>query len=277
MVNNIEEFVAYIPTAAGSEWSTISPFVKLAQNEITGSLTGDDLFTKVETLAANNKVREMLTQLVCLKAYNQAIPFSDVVQSPNGFAVVSNSNLTPASKERVERLILWCEKQIDTLTDLFINVAIATPDLLTEWKKFDFFNDLTNCLFLTGIDMSSLYVTNQMPRKTFESVKYKFLVWQEEVLAPVISKVFLDEIISHIRDNALTAAEKEIVSYGKMVLCSLLSADQLKVDKLLNYISTKLDNDLVTYATYAASAEYALKTSAPYANDASHPTFFFGV
>lgn len=40
------------------------------------------------------------------QAFHNAIPSLDLVLTPNGFGIVSNTNVVPASKERIERLLL---------------------------------------------------------------------------------------------------------------------------------------------------------------------------
>lgn len=43
-------------------------------------------------------------RVIALQAYMNAIPTLDLILTPNGFGIVSNQNVVPASKERVERL-----------------------------------------------------------------------------------------------------------------------------------------------------------------------------
>lgn len=47
----------------------------------------------------------MCSRLVVADALRRAIPSLDIVLTPNGFAVVNTSNLAPASKPRVDRLV----------------------------------------------------------------------------------------------------------------------------------------------------------------------------
>ena len=55
---------------------------------------------------ADDKPRKVITaKLIATEALRRAIPSLDLVLTPNGFGVVSNQNIAPASKERVDRLI----------------------------------------------------------------------------------------------------------------------------------------------------------------------------
>lgn len=277
MITNIEQFAEYIPTAAGSEWATLEPFVNEAKDQLKINLLGKDLFDKIVTLAVDAEARVICARLLCLQAYKNAIPFCDVIQTQNGFAVVSNANLAPASKERVERLIEWCVQQIDINTDMLLNTVIMTSALLTEWKKFRGFKELTACFFATGTDYGVYCKVENMKRKSFLEKMPMLLMYQENVLAPVISKVYLDQLIEELRNRTFTTGSDRVINYCKLILGALVNADQLQADKLLNAVSTMLEKGKATYTTYAGSDEYKLKIAPKYENKSDHPTFFFGL
>jgi hypothetical protein len=278
MITNIEQFVEHIPTASGSEFGALEPYVNESKDLLKLNLLGADLYNKIDGLQVSDTAYITLARLVCAMAYKNAIPFVDLVQTANGFAVVSNGNLAPASKERVERLIEWLTNQIDTTTDLLINQVMVTSALLTEWKKFNRFNDLTSCFFVTGNDYSVYCKVDKVrKRELFEQNKPQMLAWQENVLAPVISKSYLSQLITENRNQIFTTGAPNVINYCKLILGALHTGDVAQVDKLLNTVATVLEKSTNTYTTYAASDEYKLKTAAKYENKADHPTFFFGL
>lgn len=60
---------------------------------------------QLEDLEASHTTRILACQIAAYDAFHRAIPHLDVILTPNGFGIVSNSNIAPASKERVERLM----------------------------------------------------------------------------------------------------------------------------------------------------------------------------
>ena len=46
-----------------------------------------------------------MSRIVAFDAFRNAVPHLDLILTPNGFGIVNNTNIAPASKERVERLI----------------------------------------------------------------------------------------------------------------------------------------------------------------------------
>lgn len=278
LINSIEDFVRWIPTASGSEWSALQPHVETAQIDLTLNLLGADLNTALIALEVTTVHRIVANKLLALTAYHAAIPFVDLVQTENGFAVVSNNNLAPASKERVERLIGWCEGQIDELTDLLIKLVMGNTALLEKWTLFPEFKELVNCFFVTGKDFAGfINSTEKLRRKELLQHKSELLSWQENVIAPVISKNYLAQLISEIRVQTFTPGATNMIGHCKLVLSALVAGNTDQAERLLSKISNLLDANLATYTAYAASEEYALKNATRDVNKADHPTFFFGL
>lgn len=278
IISSISDFTNIIPTAEGTQFSAIEPFLSQAENQVKILLLGKDLFDLINAKELTDMAKIQTKVLIAHMAYHDAIPFTDLIQTPTGFAVVSNSNQAPASKERVERLISWVKYAIDRQTDMLINLVYSTPDLLTEWKKFNLFNDLINCFFFTGIDYGfHVNVGAKEKREQFLGDKGKLITFQENILAPVISKAYLDQLITEIRNNNTSAGSANIINQCKMILARLIEGNKEESVKLLNAISNILESNLNTYATYANSDEYKLKTSEKYKNTADAPAFFFGI
>ena len=176
LINNVSDFLKSIPTAQGTEWAAIEPFVKAADRHTKSTLTGVDLYNYIEGLSPDtNSLQDELRNIIAYKAYKSAIPFVDLIQTQNGFGVVSNANIAPASKERVERLIAQCDQQLDTATDMLILQISAVPAALAEWTKFGGFEELTNCIFQTGIDFCKFVKSDNLKRKTFLAAKNDLL------------------------------------------------------------------------------------------------------
>lgn len=277
LINTINDFVKIIPTADGTEFDAIQPFLVEAESQLKGLLLGEDLFNAIAALSEDSAVKLQLKVLVANTAYHDAIPYVDMIQTANGFAVVSNSNMAPASKERVERLIKWVGAVLDRNIDILINHVYRNGLLLAEWKKFSSFNDLVNCFFFTGSDFAFYAKVTGNKREQFEKEKGRLIAWQENILAPIVSKAYLAALISQIRDNMLAAGSPNVIHYCKMILAQLIEDNQQQAEKLCNALANILDSNLETYATYASSEEYALKTAAKYENKSDDKAFFFGL
>ena len=87
----------------------------------------------IDAMLAANPHAPLLAALAAVAAHRalaDAIPSLDLVQTVNGFAVVSNQNLAPASRDRVDRLITAHRSQCDTAINALMPMLAASP----EWR-----------------------------------------------------------------------------------------------------------------------------------------------
>lgn len=80
-------------------------FLDLAEDWVRTTFTSETTFNTICSYTDSNLLKVLTARLVVADALRRAIPSLDIVLSPNGFAVVNTSNLAPASKPRVDRLI----------------------------------------------------------------------------------------------------------------------------------------------------------------------------
>jgi len=277
LITSIDQFVKHIPTAAGTQFAAIEPFLEQAEKQIITQLVGEDLYQYLETEPIDTNLVMLASRLLCYTAYKDAIPFVDLIQTPNGFGVVSNSNVAPASKERVERLLEQCAKMINLSTDLLITSILETPLALAEWAKHRKFNNLTNCLFITGIDYAN-YSPENGSRVDFLKAKSNLLAAQKDDLSEAISIDYVAELISQQRSNTVTEDNAFVIENCKTILAKYAEPKgEHEAEEMLGQLINFLNKDIDSYPAYKASAEYALRNTEVYANKQTDPTFFFGV
>ncbi len=277
LVNSIEEFVKYVPTALGTKWGPLSPYMEEADFEMEIFSFGKDLLDAIKALDQTNQIRRITCKIHCLLGYHHAIPFTDLIQTETGFAVTSNQNLSPASKERVERLITWCVDQIGTLTDMLTEALRADNTLLAEWKKFSGYSQIFDSLFISGNDFAKSAKIEGSNRDVFLNAKPDIVTLQLNLLAPVVSKQYLAELITMVRDNSVTEDAKPVITLCKQVLGQVYNKNQDQATKTLNEITNLLESDNSKYSVYFASPEYSLRHSANYVNNQADPIYFFGI
>lgn len=80
-------------------------FLDLAEDWVKTTFTSESTFNTIYGYTDSNNIKILCSRLVVADALRRAIPSLDIVLTPNGFAVVNTSNLAPASKPRVDRLV----------------------------------------------------------------------------------------------------------------------------------------------------------------------------
>ena len=83
----------------------LSLFLDLAEDWVKTTFTSESTFNTICGYTDSNPVKILTARLVVADALHRAIPSLDIVLTPNGFGVVNTSNLAPASKPRVDRLV----------------------------------------------------------------------------------------------------------------------------------------------------------------------------
>ena len=110
--------------------------LELASSEdwLISQIVGDATANSMEE---GSTIFNMCVSIVSCDALRRAIPALDLVLTPNGFGIVQNSNVVPASKERVERLIHSCVVRRDhAIERLYPMLARHDSWQNSEQRKF---------------------------------------------------------------------------------------------------------------------------------------------
>lgn len=110
------------------------PYLETAEQWAIDTFVPEAIFNEIATadsFGPNERFRYPLEKLVACHAYMTAIPSLDLVLTPNGFGIVSNQNVVPASRERVDALITSLESQRDAAIEALILRLSARP----EWRQ----------------------------------------------------------------------------------------------------------------------------------------------
>lgn len=111
LINNDDTLRQFLPNVFATVKGEVSLFDKvkvdidLAENWVIETFTSSKTFNTICGYVEDNPIRIITAKLIASEALRRAIPSLDLVLTPNGFGVVSNQNIAPASKERVDRLI----------------------------------------------------------------------------------------------------------------------------------------------------------------------------
>ena len=110
------------------------PYLETAEQWAIDTFVPEAIFDEIaeaESFGPNERFRYPLEKLVASHAYMTAIPSLDLVLTPNGFGIVSNQNVVPASRERVDALITSLEFQRDAA----IEALIYRLSSRTDWRE----------------------------------------------------------------------------------------------------------------------------------------------
>ena len=108
------------------------PYLETAEQWAIDTFVPEAIFDEIDDgFGPNERFRYPLEKLVACQAYMTAIPSLDLVLTPNGFGIVSNQNIVPASRERVDALMNSLESQRDSA----IEALILRLSSRTDWQQ----------------------------------------------------------------------------------------------------------------------------------------------
>ena len=143
LIQNDTELRKYLPNALTTvEGETplyvkINPYLAKAHAWLAKHFTGTDILTAIEASAPADPLRDLCAHIVAVDAFRRAIPSLDLILTPNGFGIVSNQNIVPASADRVKRLIDSLLTNRDSLANTLLDSLAKRSDWLeTEQAQF---------------------------------------------------------------------------------------------------------------------------------------------
>ena len=113
-------------------------FLDLAEDWVVNTFTSVSTFNTICGYTDSNNIKILCSRLVVADALRRAIPSLDIVLTPNGLAVVNTSNLAPASKPRVDRLVGSMLSHRDDCIAALLPELVGASKWLTS-SQADFF------------------------------------------------------------------------------------------------------------------------------------------
>lgn len=210
-------------------------FLDLAEDWVVNTFTSVSTFNTICGYTDSNNIKILCSRLVVADALRRAIPSLDIVLTPNGFAVVSTSNLAPASKPRVDRLVGSMLSHRDDCIAALLPELVGASEWLTS-SQADFFGAT---LFP---DLDIVDAVGGATGSKWE----KYLELRPQVIdleASLAEEWFSPELMSALRSENLrgdlTEKRSEIVRQVKaQVVGYLLSAsfNSRRLADIVNYI-----------------------------------------
>ena len=143
LINNDDTLRHYLPNVFATVKGEVSLFDKvkvdidLAENWVIETFVSTKTFNTICGYADDNPIKIITAKLIASEALRRAIPSLDLVLTPNGFGVVSNQNIAPASKERVDRLIgLLADYRDECIANLLPALVGASQWLTSSQASF---------------------------------------------------------------------------------------------------------------------------------------------
>lgn len=192
----------------------LTSFLDIAEEWVAHTFTSQATFSTIAGYADANIIKTYAAKVVVCEAFKNAVPSLDLILTPNGFGIVSNSNVAPASKERVYRLIDSLEAERDNAIRLLLSSLPGEPSWMTstqcEYFSATMFPNLDICDYLG--------VAHQQWKK-YQEVRATLLEIEQHIATQFLGQEQLDVF----RKEAMSPSSTS--SLMKTVIRSLQAAE----------------------------------------------------
>lgn len=210
---------------------------------------------------------------VCFRAFYLAIPMLDLVLTGSGFGVVSNQNIAPASRDRVDALRTNMRNHMDDARDNVTNMLIALGN--NDWSQSFTARTLITSLIFTGEEMR-LYCGKPDAHLSDLQENVVKLREADEMLCTYFSEELYAHLLEKLRIDSFSDKEINLVSYMRQAIGYKFQDNRMALKQMLRNISQYLEDNIDDFPTYKASKAYEVKHFEFYQNAQDDTTFFFG-
>lgn len=193
LITSEEILRRYIPNVLASVKGEVplidklTSFLDIAEEWVAHTFTSESMFSTIAGYADANVIKTYAAKVVVCEAFKNAVPSLDLILTPNGFGIVSNSNVAPASKERVNRLIDSLEAERDNAIRLLLSSLPGDATWITstqcEYFSATMFPNLDICDYLS--------VTHQQWKK-YQEVRATLLEIEQHIATQFLGTEQLD-------------------------------------------------------------------------------------
>lgn len=260
-------FQDYVPAFRDSEprtYDAILPYMERYLREAETQLHVPENFEDTPRLEA----------FVYKSAAFDALPHVDLVLTESGFAVVSNQNLAPASRDRVDRLREQLRQEKSVARDALLGELVK----IEKWRE-NFGPQLRTSLLWTPSLCRSHGITtannSHVFDEEFDALRANIDAAQADV-AKIISREQMDWLLRNqdvIDPGDMRAALCDKVRYlMAAIVMRLGAATRTLRENLQSFLNLRAED----LPEYRDSSKYAADHFQPYENKAEDSCFFFG-
>ena len=213
----------------------------------------------------------LLEAYVYKNAAAEAIPSLDLILTDSGFAVVSNQNLAPASRERVSALLNSLRRQASDARDLLLLDLCNTNWVNSKQCKL-VRTTLLWCPMLAR--RYGIVIKDTDPQNDF-LLHLPAIEQASEMTTNIIGQQLMDFLISHQDEYSEKPAYVLVRESTRKYMSAVVQQNRRAAEAQRQYILKKIEILADELPEYKKSSTYRAAQAKNYENKQEDPTFFF--
>lgn len=247
----------------------VAPFLNSAEQWLVSNFCSLKTFNVVCGYTDDNPTKVTAQRIAVCEALRNAVPSLDLVLTPNGFGVVSNQNIAPASKERVARLVASLAEQRDDLLELFIPLLVGA----SKWKESEQFAFFSASLF-PNIDLASICGCNSNRWEKYLELRPKAIDIEDSLAEEFFSPELMYKFRLAVIGGSVSATAEPIVRGIKAQVVDVLLGKPISTRRMVDLVNI-IRNDKNSFPEWHNSATAKLFAPPVFKNSKKSAGYFF--
>lgn len=263
LITNDQQLRRYLPNAFDTVegetpfYEKIMPWLDQAERWVMTQFIGCDLAPELTAMPENEPLRTCANLVTVHEAFMRAVPSLDLVLTPNGFGIVSNQNVAPASPHRVARLL----GSLETSRDIAIEQLIHNLFLNSTWAASPV-RQWFNATLFPNIDLANLCGFTDHRWANYLGLRSKAIDVEqrlaEEYISPEQLAVFRSEVMAMLSDlTVATSHHFRVIEQLRHAVVTVLQGNQVPVQSLRDIVDFMRKNE-ASFPHFRNSATYKL-------------------
>ena len=246
-----------------------------AETWLTDTFVSTDTMSRIKNYSDITPLPHFCRIIVTAEAMLHAIPQLDLILTPNGFGIVSNQNIAPASKERIERLLLSLEKTRDDA------LQTIQPMLLEahHWLNSEPYKFFSQTMFPTLDIVQNLGFNDHIWLK-YTDIRNQLIIIEDKLSRDYFSESLMETLRACIIKNNFTST-REPSSYLKLsnrirsIEFSILRTGEFPTPSIIDAVNLIRTTKFTTFPDWWKSDLPNLFKDHGYKNKKDSPGYFF--
>ena len=249
LITNDQQLRRYLPNAFDTVegettfFDKILPWLDQAERWVMTQFIGSDFAPELLAMAENEPLRTCAMLVTVHEAFMRAVPSLDLVLTPNGFGIVSNQNVAPASPHRISRLIA----SLEASRDIAIEQLIHNLFLNSTWSASPIRGWFSATLF-PNIDLANLCGFTEHRWANYLGLRSKAIDIEqrlaEEYISPEQLAVFRGEVMSMLSDlTVATSHHFRVIEQLRQIVVTALQGNPVPVISLRDIVDLMRKNE----------------------------------
>ena len=255
LITSDDQLRLYLPNALATVQGEMSLFDKLsadlqlAENWLSVHFLDTSLLTRIAEEEGAETAGYLCRRIVVADALLRAVPSLDLVLTPNGFGIVSNQNVAPASKDRVDRLLSNLElvrnRSLQQLLYLLPKAATS------EWLQSEAGKYFAATLF-PYLDLPSLLGYTDKLWERYQQYWAQLKLIEAELADKFISSELYARLRQRFIEDSCDIVELDLVNRLRAIELALLKGKPLDM-QALHAIVTYIRKNPADFPEWAVS------------------------